>query len=92
MSDFKINLDDLNDTASLAKKAVDGFYPGGVPLTTTDSTNGDRQRTLTQRDLQSVMAGDALYRSPNFSLQVSNHNVQSSINRNTWHARYRRRK
>lgn len=83
MSDFRINLDDLSDTSSLARKASDTFYSGNAPLTTTESTDGDRQRTLTQRDLQSVMAGDALYRSPNFSLQVSNHNVQSSINRNT---------
>lgn len=81
MDDFNYNIDDLNNTASIAKKTSENFYRGQIkPLKTTYSENGDVQRTLTQRDLQSVLAGDALYRSPNFALQISNANVQSSIN------------
>ncbi len=81
MDDFNYNIDDLNNTASIAKKTSENFYRGQIkPLKTTYSENGDVQRTLTQRDLQSVLSGDALYRSPNFALQISNANVQSSIN------------
>lgn len=91
MSDMSFTLDDLSSTSALAQKASNNFYknlPDGKPLTTTYSTDGDPNRTLTQRDLQGVLSGDALYRNPNFSFQVTNKNVQSSINRNTW--RYRR--
>lgn len=81
MDEFNYTVEDLNDTASIAKKTSENFYRGQIkPLKTTYSENGDIQRTLTQRDLQSVLSGDALYRSPNFALQLSNGNVQSSIN------------
>jgi hypothetical protein len=81
MTDFKYDIEDLNNTSSLVKKTSENFYRGQVkPLKTTDSQNGDRQRTLTQRDIHSVMGGDALYRSPIFGTQISNQNVQSSIN------------
>lgn len=81
MAEFKYNLDDVSSTSAIAKKTAENFYNGqSKPLKTTYSENGDQQRTLTQRDLQSVLSGDALYRSPAFALQVSNQNVQSSIN------------
>lgn len=81
MPEFNYNLEDLNDTSSIAKKSAENFYNGQVaPLKTSLAQNGDMQRTLTQRDLQEVLSGDALYRSPNFALQISTNNVQSSIN------------
>lgn len=81
MTDFNYNIEDLNDTASIAKKSSENFYKGQVaPLKTSFSKDGDMQRSLTQRDLQEVLSGDALYRSPNFALQISTNNVQSSIN------------
>jgi hypothetical protein len=83
MSDFNYSIDDLTDTSAIARKTSENFYrdaPNGVPLKTSYSESGDAQRTLTQRDLQSVLSGDALYRNPNFALQLSNQNVQSSIN------------
>lgn len=80
MTDFNYDINDLSDTSSLVKKSAENFYRGQVkPLVTTDSQNGDRQRTLTQRDIHSILGGDALYRSPVFGLQISNQNVQSSI-------------
>lgn len=81
MATFNYDIEDLNNTSSLAKKTSENFYRGQVkPLKTTDSQNADRQRTLTQRDVHSVLGGDALYRSPIFGMQISNQNVQSSIN------------
>lgn len=85
MSDFNYSIDDLTDTSAIARKTSQNFYrdaPNGVPLVTSYSTTeyGDPDRTLTQRDLQSVLSGDALYRNPNFALQLSNRSVQSSIN------------
>lgn len=90
MSDFNYSIEDMEDTSSITRKTVDSFYrnaPNGQPLKTSYAENGDVSRTLTQRDLQSVLAGDALYRTPNFALQVSNQNVQSSINRNTFNCK-----
>jgi hypothetical protein len=81
VTDFNYNIEDLNDTASIAKKSSENFYKGQVaPLKTSFSKDGDMQRSLTQRDLQSILSGDALYRSPSFALQISTNNVQSSIN------------
>lgn len=93
MSDFNYSIEDLEDTSSLTRKTIDSFYkntPNGIPLKTSYAETGDVNRTLTQRDLQSVLAGDALYRSPNFALQVSNQAVQSSINRNVGNRWWRR--
>lgn len=83
MSDFNYSIEDLNDTSSIARKTNENFYrnvPNNEPLKTSYSQNGDASRTLTQRDLQSVLAGDALYRSPTFALQLANQSTQSSIN------------
>lgn len=81
MPEFNYSLEDLNDTSSIAKKSADNFYRGQqAPLKTSFAQDGDIQRTLTQRDLQEVLSGDALYRNPSFALQVSTNNVQSSIN------------
>lgn len=96
MTEFNYSIDDLQDTSSLARKTIDTFYkdtPNGQPLKTSYSESGDVNRTLTQRDVQSVLSGDALYRSPNFAMQVANQTVQSSINRNTfsrWWPRFKR--
>lgn len=93
MSDFNYSIDDLEDTSSIVRKTTDSFYrntPDGQPLRTSYSENGDPNRTLTQRDLQSVLSGDALYRSPNFALQTTNQTVQSSINRNFGYIRWGR--
>lgn len=96
MADFSYSIDDLQDTSSIARKTVDTFYrdmPNGQPLKTSYSESGDVNRTLTQRDIQSVLSGDVLYRSPNFSMQVANQTVQSSINRNIgdwWWARFKK--
>ena len=83
MSDFNYSIEDLTDTSSIARKTSNNFYgnlPTGEPVVTSFSQSGDASRTLTQRDLQSVLAGDALYRNPAFSLQLSNQAAQSSIN------------
>lgn len=96
MSDFSYSIDDLEDTSSIVRKTNDSFYkntPDGQPLKTSYSETGDANRTLTQRDLQSVLSGDALYRSPNFALQTTNQTIQSSINRNFgnfWRSRFRK--
>lgn len=85
MSDMNFNIQDLDSTSTIAQKASEMFYknlPNGTPLRTSYSNGGDPNRSLTQRDLQSVLAGDAIYRSPAFALQVANKNTQSSINRN----------
>lgn len=95
MSDINFNIEDLSSTSSIAQKASDMFYkdlPNGVPLKTSYSDGADPNRTLTQRDLQSVLAGDAIYRSPAFALQVANKNTQSSINRYTFFNWWARRK
>ena len=94
MTDFNYSIDDLQDTSSIVRKTTDNFYrdmPNGQPLKTSYSESGDVNRTLTQRDLQSVLSGDALYRSPSFSMQTANQTVQSSINRNPFHCRRCRR-
>ena len=83
MSDFNYSIEDLTDTSSITRKTSNNFYgnlPTGEPIVTSDSKSGDASRSLTQRDLQSVLAGDALYRNPAFALQLSNQSVQSSIN------------
>lgn len=83
MSDFNYSLEDLNDTSSIVRKTNENFYanvPNNEPLKTSYSTSGDAQRTLTQRDLQSVLSGDAIYRTPTFGLQLANQTTQSSIN------------
>lgn len=80
MADLKLNIDDLVDSSSLTQKVADGFYPTGEPLKTSYSQDPNAaSRTLTQRDLQSILGGDALYRSPNFALQISQKNTESSI-------------
>lgn len=79
MSDFKFNIEDLNDTASIAKKVSDSFYPAGKIYKTSLSQTGDLTRTLTQRDLQAVLGGDAIYRNPNYVTQINNQMVNSSI-------------
>jgi hypothetical protein len=79
MSDFNFTLEDLADSSAMARKTADTFYANGQPLRTSYSKSGDPSRTLTQRDLQSVLGGDALYRSPNFALQLSQKNTESSI-------------
>lgn len=80
MSELKINVDDLSDSSSITQKVADSFYPTGEPLKTSYSQDPNAaSRTLTQRDLQSILGGDALYRSPNFALQVSQKNTESSI-------------
>ena len=77
---MKLNLDDLSDSSSLTQKVADNFYPTGEPLKTSYSQDPNAaSRTLTQRDLQSILGGDALYRSPNFALQISQKNTESSI-------------
>jgi hypothetical protein len=55
MSDFNFSIDDLSSTSSIVRKATDTFYANGKTLKTSYSENGDSQRTLTQRDLQSVL-------------------------------------
>ena len=55
MSDFNFSIDDLSSTSSIVRKATDTFYANGKALKTSYSENGDSQRTLTQRDLQSVL-------------------------------------
>lgn len=55
MSDFNYNIDDLSDTSTLASKTSSAFYPSGEPLKTSYSVSGDANRSLTQRDLQSVL-------------------------------------
>ena len=80
MSDLKFNVDDLSDSSSITRKIAESFYPTGQPLKTSYSQDPDAaSRTLTQRDLQSILGGDALYRSPNFALQISQKNTESSI-------------
>jgi hypothetical protein len=77
---MKLNLDDLSDSSSITQKVAENFYPTGQPLKTSYSQDPNAaSRTLTQRDLQSILGGDALYRSPNFALQVSQKNTESSI-------------
>jgi len=56
MSDFNYTVDDLSDTSTLARKTSSAFYPSGEPLKTSYSVSGDASRTLTQRDLQSVLS------------------------------------
>lgn len=56
MPDFNYNIDDFSDTSALAKKTSDAFYPSGEPLKTSYSVSGDVNRSLTQRDLQSVLS------------------------------------
>lgn len=80
MSDFNFTVDDLSSSSAMAQKTSDALYAGAEPLKTSYSQYGDANRTLTQRDLQSVLAGDALYRSPNFGLQVSQKTTESSVN------------
>lgn len=79
MSDFKFNLDDLSDTSAVVRKASNSFYPAGKIYKTSFSENGDLTRSLTQRDLQSVLSGDALYRNPTYVTQLNNQMVNSSI-------------
>lgn len=80
MGDLKFNVDDLADSSSITRKIAESFYPTGQPLKTSYSQDPDAaSRTLTQRDLQSILGGDALYRSPNFALQISQKNTESSI-------------
>ena len=80
MSEMKLNLDDLSDSSSITEKVAQNFYPTGEPLKTSYSQDPNAaSRTLTQRDLQSILGGDALYRSPNFGLQISQKNTESSI-------------
>ena len=80
MSDLKFNIDDLADSSSITQKIAESFYPTGQPLKTSYSQDPNAaSRTLTQRDLQSILGGDALYRSPNFALQISQKNTESSI-------------
>jgi hypothetical protein len=70
MSDFNYSIEDLTDTSSIARKTSNNFYgnlPTGEPVVTSFSQSGDASRSLTQRDLQSV-------------LQLSNQSAQSSIN------------
>jgi hypothetical protein len=82
MTNFKFDLDDLSDSSAITRKASQNFYPNGTPLTTSYSQDPDAaSRTLTQRDLQGILGGDALYRSPNFALQISQKNTESSIGR-----------
>jgi hypothetical protein len=52
---MKFNVNDLADSSSIARSASSSFYPSGAPLKTSYSVNGDATRTLTQRDLQSVL-------------------------------------
>jgi hypothetical protein len=56
MSDFNYTIDDLSSTSTLASKTSSAFYPSGEPLKTSYSVSGDASRTLTQRDLQSVLS------------------------------------
>ena len=56
MPDFNYTVDDLSDTSTLASKTSSAFYPSGEPLKTSYSVSGDASRTLTQRDLQSVLS------------------------------------
>jgi hypothetical protein len=80
MDDLKFNVDDLADSSTITKKVAESFYPTGEPLKTSYSQDPNAaSRHLTQRDLQSILGGDALYRSPNFALQISQKNTESSI-------------
>jgi len=80
MSEMKLSLEDLSDSSSITEKVAQNFYPTGEPLKTSYSQDPNAaSRTLTQRDLQSILGGDALYRSPNFGLQISQKNTESSI-------------
>lgn len=56
MPDFNYNIDDFSDTSRLASKTSSAFYPSGEPLKTSYSVSGDTNRSLTQRDLQSVLS------------------------------------
>lgn len=80
MGDLYFDPEDLSDSSSLAEKTAQQFYAFGEPVKTSYSQYGDAQRTLTQRDLNSVLGGEALYRNPAFSLQASHQMIQSNIN------------
>lgn len=79
MSDFKFNIEDLNDTASITRKISDSFYPAGKIYKTSLSQTGDLTRTLTQRDLQAVLGGDAIYRNPTYVTQLNGQMINSTI-------------
>lgn len=80
MGDISFNPEDLDNSSSLTNKAAEQFYAFGQPVKTSYAQYGDPQRTLTQRDLNSVLGGEALYRNPAFSLQASHQMIQSNIN------------
>lgn len=73
---------DTRNSASISNAIFNSYYPQGRMLihNTSFSKEGVSGRTLTSRTISDVVQGDALYRSPKYSLSYFNKSIGSSIN------------
>jgi hypothetical protein len=81
MSDFEINLNDLEDSKSITSSIKRSFYPQNQQIvkSTSHSQSNNFDRTLMSRDINKVLQGDGIYRNPAFSLAAYEQNTKSSM-------------
>lgn len=73
---------DLSSTSAFVNSVSESYYPNGniIVKGTSFSEEGVLNRTLTSRTISDVMSGDALFRSPKYSLAFYNKAIGSSYN------------
>lgn len=79
---MKIDSSSLRNSSDITRAIFSNYYPNGqiVVKSTSFSSEGVYNRTLTSRTISDSLAGDALYRSPKFALTFYNKMVGSSLN------------
>lgn len=77
-----INKKNLVTTEAFVSAISSNYYPNGkiVVQNTSFSKDGVSGRTLTSRTISDVMSGDALFRSPKYSLAFYSKAINSSLN------------
>lgn len=77
-----INKKNLVTTEAFVNAVSSNYYPNGkiIVQNTSFSKDGVSGRTLTSRTISDVMSGDALFRSPKYSLAFYSKAINSSLN------------
>lgn len=67
MDEFKLNIDDFNNSQSFTSKIGEGFNPNGSPsLTTSASKDKYVNQSLTSRDVIDIMAGRSIVKKSSY--------------------------
>lgn len=81
MSDYPINITDLNSTKSITDKIAESFYPNNEVIVkhTSLSQQPYQDRVLRSTDPIKLLQGDGLYRNPAYAISAYAQTTQSAM-------------